>query len=90
LRLCLIYPQRLFNVLPDRTSGSACNRSARLARVSRLTFCCEATPLEQPDYARKMAAEREFLVLVNDRAADPECRAGTSRCRNMIDQAPRA
>jgi hypothetical protein len=44
-----------------------------------------------------MAAGREYLIAVNHqdvtaarRAGREECRAGASRCRNLIDQPPQA
>jgi phenylpropionate dioxygenase-like ring-hydroxylating dioxygenase large terminal subunit len=65
-RLYLVYPCQLFNVLPDRIFWF-CLQPEGAARTRFQThILVRRDASEQPDYQQRMAAEREFLLLVND------------------------
>jgi len=65
-RLYLVYPYHLLSVLPDRVHWFCLQPlgASRTRLQSNIIVRREA--FEQPDYEQKMAAEREFLLVVND------------------------
>jgi phenylpropionate dioxygenase-like ring-hydroxylating dioxygenase large terminal subunit len=65
-RLYLVYPYQLFNVLPDRTVWFCLQPQGAMRTRFQAHILVRREALEQPDYREKMAAERDFLVVVND------------------------
>jgi phenylpropionate dioxygenase-like ring-hydroxylating dioxygenase large terminal subunit len=65
-RLYLIYPCQLFNVLPDRVFWFCLQPDGPTRTRFQAHILVRRDALEQPDYRQKMAAERDFLVVVND------------------------
>jgi phenylpropionate dioxygenase-like ring-hydroxylating dioxygenase large terminal subunit len=65
-RLYLVYPYQLFNVLPDRTFWFCLQPDGATRTRFQAHILVRRDALEQPDYPGKMAAEREFLIAVND------------------------
>jgi phenylpropionate dioxygenase-like ring-hydroxylating dioxygenase large terminal subunit len=65
-RLYLVYPYQLFNVLPDRTFWFCLQPQGATRTRFQAHILVRRDALEQPDYQWKMAAERDFLVVVND------------------------
>lgn len=65
-RLYLVYPYQLFNVLPDRTFWFCLQPQGATRTRFQAHILVRRDALEQADYQQKMAAERDFLVVVND------------------------
>jgi len=65
-RLYLVYPYQLFNVLPDRTFWFCLQPDGPARTRFQAHILVHRDALAQADYQQKMAAERDFLVVVND------------------------
>jgi hypothetical protein len=65
-RLYLVYPYQLFNVLPDRVFWFCLQPDAAARTRFQAHILVHRDAAAQPDYEQKMAAEREFLIVVND------------------------
>ena len=65
-RLYLVYPYQLFNVLPDRTFWFCLQPQSATRTRFQAHILVRRDALGEPGYPQKMAAERDFLVVVND------------------------
>jgi phenylpropionate dioxygenase-like ring-hydroxylating dioxygenase large terminal subunit len=65
-RLYLVYPYHLLNVLPDRVHWFCLQPMGASRTRLQSNIIVRREAFEQPDYEKKMAAEREFLLVVND------------------------
>jgi phenylpropionate dioxygenase-like ring-hydroxylating dioxygenase large terminal subunit len=65
-RLYLVYPYHLMNVLPDRVHWFCLQPLGANRTRLQSNIIVRREAFEQPDFEKKMAAERQFLLVVND------------------------